>query len=218
MAEFAYARALQALSRHASVDVDRLLAAACAPAWDPVVYLADFARETLLPLSAGVAAEPVAGTAAGRVFTTGEPAAEPRRGHQRAWVPVTEQTARIGVLAVSLPDGEAGLPDAELLGVFAGLVVAAMNRVSDAPRVRPSPGGTTTCHSSPASSAPSTWPPAGCGGPAPGTRRRCCCATGARPPSWTPARRSRSASAPGCPRCTPLTSGRATPCWSTPTG
>ena len=139
MAEFAYARALQALTAHASLDVDRLLAAACTPAWDPVVYLADFAREVLLPLTAGVAEEPVASSAAGRVFITGEPAVTRRASHARVWVPVIEQTARIGVLAVSLPDPDPSRDDigqAELLGVFAGLVVATMTRVSDTPVVR----------------------------------------------------------------------------------
>ncbi len=137
MAEFAYTRALQALAGHASVDVDRLLAASCTPAWDPVVYLADFARETLLPLSAGAPEEPVAGTAGGATFTTGEPSLVQRRGHVRVWVPVTEQTARIGVLAVSVAEADADtVRQAQLLGVFAGLVVAAKMRVSDAPKVR----------------------------------------------------------------------------------
>jgi hypothetical protein len=137
MTEFAYTRALQALSQHAYVDIDRLLAGACTPGWDPVVYLADFARETLLPLTAGVSEEPVAGTAAGRVFTTAESAAVPRNGYVRLWVPVTEQTARIGVLAVSLPEADpASVKQTELLGVFAGLVVAALMRVSDTPTVR----------------------------------------------------------------------------------
>ncbi|HEX3712868.1 MAG TPA: PP2C family protein-serine/threonine phosphatase [Trebonia sp.] len=137
MTEFAYTRALQALSGHASVDIDRLLAAACAPGWDPVVYLADFARETLLPLTAGVAEENVYDTPGGRTFTTGEPSVAAREGSVRIWVPVTEQTARIGVLAVSLPDGDPGtVHQAALLGVFAGLVVAAMMRVSDTPRIR----------------------------------------------------------------------------------
>jgi Stage II sporulation protein E (SpoIIE) len=137
MTEFTYTRALQALSQHAHVDIDRLLAGACTPGWDPVVYLADFARETLLPLTAGVNEEPVAGTAAGRVFTTAEPAAVPRNGYVRLWVPVTEQTARIGVLAVSVREADpASIKEGELLGVFAGLVVAAMMRVSDTPTVR----------------------------------------------------------------------------------
>lgn len=137
MREFAYTEALRVLSRRASVDLDRLLAAACAPDSDPVVYLADFSRQLLLPLAAAAPAEPVTGTLAGRVFATGQPAASGRDGAVRVWVPVTEQTARIGVLALSLPDADPGsVREAELLGVFAGLVIGAMMRVSDAPRVR----------------------------------------------------------------------------------
>ena len=122
----AYTEALEVLSGHASVDLGRLLAAASGPAQDPVVYLADFARQVLLPLAAGVPAEPVTGTLAGRVFTTGEPAVSAAGdGPARVWVPVLEQTARIGVLAVALPDAEpaGSVRQAELLGVFAGLVV-----------------------------------------------------------------------------------------------
>ena len=74
MAEFAYTGALRVLSQDASADLGGLLAAACAADCDPVVYLADFARQVLIPLAAGVPAEPVEGTLAGRVFTTGEPA------------------------------------------------------------------------------------------------------------------------------------------------
>jgi hypothetical protein len=115
-----------------------LLAAACGPAGDPVVYLADFARQVLLPLAAGVPDEPVTGTLAGRVFSTGQPAVSAAGdGTPRAWVPVLEQTARIGVLAVSVPDpGPQAVRQAELLGVFAGLAVAGLARVSDAPRVQ----------------------------------------------------------------------------------
>jgi serine phosphatase RsbU (regulator of sigma subunit) len=50
---------------------------------------------------------------------------------------VLEQTARVGVLALSLPDDS---PDsvrhAEMLGVLAGLVIGGMTRVSDAPHAR----------------------------------------------------------------------------------
>jgi hypothetical protein len=44
----------------------RVLAAACepVPAWDPVVYLADFACRVLVPLAAGAAGQEVAGTVA----------------------------------------------------------------------------------------------------------------------------------------------------------
>src|ERR1700755_1705012 len=116
MAEFAYPEALRVLSADASADLGRLLAAACAPACDPVVYLADFSRQVLLPLAAGVPEEQVEGTLPGRAFTTGEPAVSARDGHVRVWVPVVEQAARSGVLAVSLPDsGEGNVREAELL-------------------------------------------------------------------------------------------------------
>ena len=138
MAEFGYSGALEVLSRHASVDLGRLLAVASAAGEDPVVYLADFARQVLLPLAAGVQEERVTGTLAGRVFTTGQPAVGTAGdGTARVWVPVLEQTARIGVLAVAVPDpSPEAVRQAELLGVFAGLVVAGLAQVSDAPRVR----------------------------------------------------------------------------------
>jgi len=137
MAGFAYTEALRILSADASADLGRLLAATCAPGCDPVVYLADFARQVLRPLAAEASEEQVEGTLAGRAFTIGEPAVSDREGYARVWVPVLEQTARVGVLAVSLPDaGDDSLRQAELLGVFAGLALAGMSRVTDAPRVR----------------------------------------------------------------------------------
>ena len=134
-----YPDALQILSQDAGGDLHRVLAAACepVPAWDPVVYLADFAHEVLFPLAAGAAEEQVAGTMAGRAFVSGQPVTSARDGTVRVWVPVVEQTTRTGVLAVTVPEAsEAVLAQAELLGVFAGLVVAAAVRVSDVPYVR----------------------------------------------------------------------------------
>ena len=66
--------ALRILCQDAGGDLHRVLAAACepVPAWDPVVYLADFARQVLFPLAAGVAEEDVEGTMAGRAFATGQ--------------------------------------------------------------------------------------------------------------------------------------------------
>lgn len=139
MGEFAYADALRMLTQGAGADLDRVLAAACArvPAKDPVVYLADFSRQTLLPLAADVPAEDVAGTLAGRAFTTGQPVTTDREGYARVWVPVVEHTARTGVLAISVPDaGQQQVAQAELLGVFAGLVLAALSGTSDTPHVR----------------------------------------------------------------------------------
>ena len=132
--------ALRMLCRDAGNDIHQVLAAACAPvpAWDPVVYLADFSRTILFPLAAGIAEEDVAGTLAGRAFTTGKPVASGQPGGQaRVWVPVLEQTTRTGVLALTVPDaGEETLAQAELLGVFAGLVTAMAVRVSDLPALR----------------------------------------------------------------------------------
>ena len=137
MAEFAYTGALRALSADASADLGALLASTCPAACDPVAYLADYSRQVLIPLTAGMPAEPVEGTMAGRTFTTGEPAVSDAGGHARVWVPVLEQAARSGVLAVTLPDASPdSVEQAGLLGVFAGLALAAMNRVTDAPRVR----------------------------------------------------------------------------------
>ena len=51
MSEFAYTEALRELAVRAAVDLDRLLATACPPGCDPVVYLADLARQVLLPLA-----------------------------------------------------------------------------------------------------------------------------------------------------------------------
>ncbi len=135
--EFAYARALEALAGHASLHVDRLLAAACTPAWNPVVYMADFSREILLPVSEGHAPEPVTDTPAGRTFFTGKTSAVTANGYTRLWVPVTEQTARIGVLALSVADHDPEtIRQAELLGIFAGLILATSKRANDTPRRR----------------------------------------------------------------------------------
>jgi serine phosphatase RsbU (regulator of sigma subunit) len=136
MAEFSYTGALRALSADASADLGALLASTCPAACDPVVYLADYSRQVLIPLTAGLPAEAVEGTMAGRAFTTGQPTVSDAGGHARVWVPVLEQAARSGVLAVTLPDASPdSVEQARLLGVFAGLALAAMNRVGDAPRV-----------------------------------------------------------------------------------
>ena len=141
MSEIAYAKALRILGARASVDLDPVLAAACPSGCDPVVYLADLSRQTLLPLAASLPAEPVTGTLAGRAFTTGQPASGTRDGRARVWVPVLEQTARVGVLALTLPDdGPGSVRQAELLGVFAGLILGGMIRISDIPHARRTAG------------------------------------------------------------------------------
>jgi serine phosphatase RsbU (regulator of sigma subunit) len=139
MGEFAYAEALRALSQGAAGTLDEVLAAACtrASAWDPVVYLADFSRQVLLPLDPRLAEEEVSGTLAGRAYTTGQPVISDRDGYARIWVPVLVRTTRTGVLGMSVPEASQDtVRQAEVLGVFAGLVVAALSRVSDAPHVR----------------------------------------------------------------------------------
>ena len=93
------------MCQDAGADVHRVLAAACepVPARDPVVYLADFACQVLVPLAAGAVEQEVAGTMAGRAFTTGRPVTSDQDGLVRVWVPVVEQTTRTGVLAVTVP-------------------------------------------------------------------------------------------------------------------
>jgi hypothetical protein len=139
MREPGYPDALRVLREVTGGDLHHVLAAACGavPAWDPVIYLGDFSGEVLLPLAAGVAEEAVAGSMAGRTFTTGEPVTSERSGAVRVWVPVTEQASRTGVLAITVPQASPEiLEQAELLGVFAGLIVAAVARVSDVPYIR----------------------------------------------------------------------------------
>ena len=79
MGQPGYPDALGVLRQAAGGDLHRVLAAACAPvpAWDPVIYLADFAHQVLFPLAAGVAEEQVATTMAGRAFATGQPVYQP---------------------------------------------------------------------------------------------------------------------------------------------
>jgi hypothetical protein len=139
MREPGYSEALRVLRGAAGGDLRDVLTAACAPipAWDPVVYLADFSGSTLLPLAGGADNEDVEGSMAGRAFTTGQPVATARGDAVRLWVPVMEQASRTGVLAVTVPHGTPEIIEqVELLGVFAGVAVAAIALVSDAPYVR----------------------------------------------------------------------------------
>ena len=139
MREPGYSDALRVLRDAAGGDLQHVITAACepVPAWDPIVYLADFSGEELLPLTPGQAAEAVAGSMAGRAFSTGQPVTSARDDGIRVWVPVSEQASRTGVLAVTIPDdAPETIERAELLGVFAGLVIAAAARVSDVPYIR----------------------------------------------------------------------------------
>jgi len=131
--------ALRVLREAAGGDLQHVITAACAtvPARDPVIYLGDFSGELLFPLAAGVAEEDVAGSMVGRAFTSGQPVTVERDGAVRVWVPVTEQASRTGVLAVTVPRADPEILErAGLLGVFAGLAIAAAARISDIPYVR----------------------------------------------------------------------------------
>jgi hypothetical protein len=139
MGEPGYSDALRVLRDAAGGDLQHVIASACGPvpAWDPIVYLGDFSGEMLLPLTPGAATEVVAGSMPGRAFSTGQPVTSQRDDGIRVWVPVSEQASRTGVLAVTIPDDAADtIERAELLGVFAGLVIAAAARVSDVPYIR----------------------------------------------------------------------------------
>jgi hypothetical protein len=70
-----YPDALRVLREVAGGDLKHMLAAACAsiPAWDPAVYLGDFSGNVLLPLAVGADSEMIAGSMAGRAFSTGQP-------------------------------------------------------------------------------------------------------------------------------------------------
>ena len=134
-----YPEALRVLRQGASGGLHRVLAVAGepVPAWDPVIYLAGFSYEVLYPLIPGMAEEDVAGSLAGRAFTSGQPVASERDRAVRLWVPVMEQTTRTGVLAITVPEATPRiLEQVESLGVFAGLVTALAMRVSDTPHVR----------------------------------------------------------------------------------
>src|SRR5258708_36103118 len=119
MREPGYSDALRVLRDAAGGDLQHVIAATCepVPVSDPVVYLGDFSGEVLIPLTAGVATEDVAGSMAGRAFSTGQPVTSERDGAVRVWVPVSEQASRTGVLAVTAPDASPGtLARRELLG------------------------------------------------------------------------------------------------------
>lgn len=134
-----YVEALRVLSRGVDTDLHSALLAALTPlaGSDPVVYVADFSHRTLIPVPSGgrkseLADEDIASTMAGRAFITREPVAAERPDGVRIWVPLVEGTMRTGVLAVTLPTiGDGSLADIALLGVFAGLALAAAAPLSD---------------------------------------------------------------------------------------
>jgi len=133
-------RALRAAYRAdpASVPDVVLAIASSLGATEVVVYLADFAQQTLEPLptrSAGAhlpQSESVANTMAGRAFTGQGTMIAERAGGYRIWVPIIEGSDRAGVLAVSVPEATDDLVAAcEELGLFTGYLIATQARSTD---------------------------------------------------------------------------------------
>ena len=140
----AYTAALGVLSLGVDIDLHSALLAALDPMHgsDPVIYLADFAHLTLIPVPTGNGNqikpdEEIASTMAGRAFIGREPVTAERDDGIRVWVPLLEGTMRTGVLAVTLPTvDEEILVGVEMLGVFAGLALAATAPLSDLSHLR----------------------------------------------------------------------------------
>jgi len=105
---------------------------------DVVVYLVDFAQQTLAPLPSRAThanlpqSEDVTVTMAGRAFMAGGPIVADRDGSQRVWVPIIEGSDRTGVLGVTVPDAASDVVAAcEELGLFAGYLIATHARSTD---------------------------------------------------------------------------------------
>lgn len=139
----AYTAALGVLSRSVDTDLHAALRVALEPmaGSDPVVYLADFAHRILIPVPTHTAGErdeeEISTTMAGRSFITRAPVTADRDDGVRVWVPLREGTMRTGVLAVTMPSvDEETLKNIEMLGVFAGLAIAATAPLSDLSHLR----------------------------------------------------------------------------------
>lgn len=107
-------------------------------ATDVVVYLVDFAQQTLEPLpTRGTHAdlphsEEVTSTMAGRAFADCVPTVADRPDGQRVWVPIVEGSDRTGVLAVTVPEATDEIVAAcAELGLFAGYLIATQARATD---------------------------------------------------------------------------------------
>jgi serine phosphatase RsbU (regulator of sigma subunit) len=139
-----FGAALRRLAADADADLHQVLATAVEALGlsNPVVYLVDFAHQMLFPLpvplhGAVPAEEQIDSSLAGRAFVTGRPVTAHRDGHYQVWVPLLEGTERTGVIALTADEiNDELLDELELLGVFAGLSVAANARVSDLPHLR----------------------------------------------------------------------------------
>ncbi|MEW2290330.1 PP2C family protein-serine/threonine phosphatase [Streptomyces sp. NPDC047841] len=104
-------RALRTAAPHALFDAVRGVLTKEYAARSVELYLADYGLTVLQPVSAAShGAEPVSvhGSAAGRAFGAQEPFVEVvHEGPARVHLPVTVRGDRLGVLSVTLPDGEA---------------------------------------------------------------------------------------------------------------
>jgi len=107
-------------------------------ATEVVLYLVDFAQQSLAPLPSRAAhadlpqVEEVESTMAGRAFIDCTPTVAERTGGFRVWVPIIEGSDRSGVLALTV--GEASddtLRACEELGLLAGYLIATHTRSTD---------------------------------------------------------------------------------------
>lgn len=109
---------------------------------DITLYLVDFGQTVLQPLPhlerpRVVVEENVATSLAGRAFTTGDVVTARRATGVRVWVPVHEQSARTGVLALTVPELSARISgQCQQLGDLAGMLCANAARFTDLFHVR----------------------------------------------------------------------------------
>ena len=108
-------------------------------ATDIVVYVVDVEQVQLVPLPDELThvevpeSQGVATTVAGRAFTTESPVTVDRAEGARIWAPVVAGSTPTGVLAMTVPHGDEGSVLAcQELGLFAGVLIAAQNRTTDA--------------------------------------------------------------------------------------
>jgi serine phosphatase RsbU (regulator of sigma subunit) len=105
---------------------------------DTVLYLVDFAQDTLEPLpdrrqhADRPTSEDVPASMAGRAFADGRAVVSDRPDGVRVWVPITEGSDRTGVLALTMPDAkEATLAACEELALLTGYLIASHARSTD---------------------------------------------------------------------------------------
>jgi uncharacterized protein (DUF1810 family)/serine/threonine protein phosphatase PrpC len=140
----AYSIALGVMRHSIDIDLSSALLAALEPlaGQDPVVYLVDFAHQVLIPVpnqtgKTLASDEAISSTMPGRAFITSAPVIAERDDGVRVWVPVVHGTMRTGVLAVTVPVAdEEVVHGIEMLGVFAGLALAASAPLTDLSHIR----------------------------------------------------------------------------------